>query len=96
MNGFQCSCSVHYGPKLSSAAADPSGTQLVLLIHGPLMVGVSQAAYEDYKLTERTQLLMLRHGYQQSGVAGSETKMTTIRGSYDMGMAMIKVCSLDH
>ena len=45
MNGFQCSCSLHYGPSSSTAAADPSGTQVGLdYTSGPLMVGVSQAA----------------------------------------------------
>ena len=87
MNGFRARAVYVMGPA-SSAAADPSATQVGLdYTSGPLMVGISQASYEDYNNAGT--------GVDADGAvelnAGSETKMTTIRGSYDMGMAMIKV-----
>ena len=83
MNGFRARAVYVMGPA-STAAADPSGTQLGLdYTSGPLMIGVSQASYEDYSNAGAT--------VADATNAGSETKMTTVRGSYDMGMAMIKV-----
>jgi len=98
MNGFQVRAVYIMGPSaLSSAAVDPSGTQVGLTYSsGPLMVGVNQAAYEDYAASgsqSATADAGAGNGTTVAapGVAGSETKMTTIRGSYDMGMAMVKV-----
>jgi len=98
MNGFQVRAVYIMGPSaLSSAAVDPSGTQVGLTYSsGPLMVGVNQAAYEDYAASgsqSATADAGAGNGTTVAapGVAGSETKMTTLRGSYDMGMAMIKV-----
>jgi len=98
MNGFQVRAVYIMGPQaLSSAAVDPSGTQVGLTYSsGPLMVGVNQAAYEDYAASgsqSATADAGAGNGTTVAapGVAGSETKMTTIRGSYDMGMAMVKV-----
>jgi len=81
MNGIRARLTYIMGPG-GTAAADPSGTQMGLdYTSGPLMVGVSQASYEDYA----------DDGGPNAGTAGSEAKMTTLRGSYDMGMANIKV-----
>ena len=99
MNGFQARAVYIMGPSaLSTAAVDPSGTQFGLsYTNGPLMVGINQAAYEDYAASgsqsATAPVVGNANGDTQAtpGVAGSETKMTTIRGSYDMGMAMIKV-----
>ena len=98
MNGFQVRAVYIMGPSaLSSAAVDPSGTQVGLTYSsGPLMVGVNQAAYEDYAASgsqSATADAGAGNGTTVAapGVAGSETKMTTLRGSYDMGMAMVKV-----
>ena len=98
MNGFQVRAAYIMGPEaLQSAAADPQGTQFGLTYsNGPLMVGVSQATYEDYNANGAETATVADPTSTQggllanAGVAGSETKMTTIRGSYDMGMAMIK------
>ena len=98
MNGFQVRAVYIMGPQaLSTAAVDPSGTQLGLTYSsGPLMVGINQAAYEDYAASG-SQAATADAGAGNGttvatpGVAGSETKMTTLRGSYDMGMAMVKV-----
>ena len=90
MNGFRARAVYIMGPA-SSAAADPSATQVGLdYTSGPLMVGISQANYEDYDNSGSTTGVDAA-GNALAPVAGSETKMTTIRGSYDMGMAMIKV-----
>ena len=98
MNGFQVRAVYIMGPQaLSTAAVDPSGTQFGLsYTSGPLMVGINQAAYEDYAATGSQSATGAVVGNAAGdteatpGVAGSETKMTTIRGSYDMGMVMIK------
>jgi len=97
MNGFQIRAAYIMGPEaLSSAAVDPQGTQFGLTYsNGPLMVGVNQATYEDYAATgseSATADAGNANGTTVAapGVAGSETKMTTIRGSYDMGMVMVK------
>jgi len=98
MNGFQARAVYIMGPQaLSSAAVDPSGTQMgITYSAGPMMIGLSQAAYEDYAASG-SQAASADAGAGNGttvatpGVAGSETKMTTIRGSYDMGMAMVKV-----
>ena len=97
MNGFQARAVYIMGPQaLSTAAVDPSGTQIGLsYTSGPLMVGINQAAYEDYAASG-SQSATADAGASNGttvaapGVAGSETKMTTIRGSYDMGMVMVK------
>ena len=82
MNGFRARAVYIMGPA-GDAAADPSGTQMGLdYTSGPLMVGVSQASYEDYN-----------DAGGAVGAAGNEAKMTTLRASYDMGMATIKVGS---
>ena len=99
MNGFQLRAVYVMGPEaLQSAAADPQGTQFGLTYsNGPLMVGVSQATYEDYAASGSEVATVGVTGATNGdiepnpGIAGSESKMTTIRGSYDMGMAMIKV-----
>ena len=99
MNGFQVRAAYIMGPQaITTAAVDPSGTQLGLTYtSGPLMVGVNQAAYEDYAASGSQSATAAVVGNADGdtaatpGVAGSETKMTTIRASYDMGMAMIKV-----
>jgi len=98
MNGFQVRAAYIMGPEaLQSAAADPQGTQFGLTYsNGALMVGVNQATYEDYNANGAETATVADPTSTQggllanAGVAGSETKMTTIRGSYDMGMAMIK------
>jgi len=98
MNGFQARAVYIMGPQaLSTAAVDPSGTQMgITYSAGPMMIGLSQAAYEDYAASG-SQAATADAGAGNGttvaapGVAGSETKMTTIRGSYDMGMAMVKV-----
>ena len=80
MNGSALRAVYIMGPA-GNAASDPSGTQMGLdYTSGPLMVGVSQANYEDYA-----------DNGGAVGTAGSESKMTTLRGSYDMGMATVKV-----
>jgi len=80
MNGFRARAVYIMGPA-GNAASDPSGTQMGLdYTSGPLMVGVSQANYEDYA-----------DAGGAVGTAGSEAKMTTLRGSYDMGMATVKI-----
>lgn len=91
MNGFQIRAVYIMGPEgLSSAAVDPQGTQFGLTYsNGPLMVGVNQATYEDYA-AGGSESATNAAGAATPGVAGSETKMTTIRGSYDMGMVMVK------
>ena len=97
MNGFQARAVYIMGPQaLSSAAVDPSGTQMgITYSSGPMMIGLSQATYEDYAASG-SQAASADAGNGNGttvatpGVAGSETKMTTIRGSYDMGMAVIK------
>ena len=97
MNGFQARAVYIMGPQaLSTAAVDPSGTQMgITYSAGPMMIGLSQAAYEDYAASG-SQAASADAGAGNGttvatpGVAGSETKMTTIRGSYDMGMAVIK------
>ena len=98
MNGFQARAVYIMGPQaLSSAAVDPSGTQMgITYSAGPMMIGLSQAAYEDYAASG-SQAASADAGAGNGttvatpGVAGSETKMTTIRGSYDMGVATVKV-----
>jgi hypothetical protein len=98
MNGFQARAVYIMGPQaLSTAAVDPSGTQMgITYSAGPMMVGLSQAAYEDYAASGSQAATGAVVGNADGdtvatpGVAGSETKMTTIRGSYDMGMAVIK------
>jgi len=98
MNGFQIRAAYIMGPEaLSSAAVDPQGTQFGLTYsNGPLMVGVSQATYEDYAASGSESATAAVVGNADGdtvatpGVAGSETKMTTIRGSYDMGMVVVK------
>ena len=98
MNGFQARAVYVMGPQaLSSAAVDPSGTQMgITYSAGPMMIGLSQAAYEDYAASGSQAATAAVVGNADGdtvatpGVAGSETKMTTIRGSYDMGMAVIK------
>ena len=98
MNGFQIRAVYIMGPEaLSSAAVDPQGTQFGLTYsNGPLMVGISQATYEDYAASGSESATAAVVGnadgdtFATPGVAGSETKMTTIRGSYDMGMVMVK------
>ena len=98
MNGFQVRAAYIMGPEaLSSAAADPQGTQFGLTYtNGALMVGVNQATYEDYNANGAETATVADPAsttgglLANAGVAGSESKMTTIRGSYDMGMAMIK------
>ena len=90
MNGFRARAVYIMGPA-GDANADPSGTQVGLdYTSGPLMVGVSQASYEDYDNRGGADGLDAA-GAASVMVAGSESKMTTIRGSYDMGMAMVKV-----
>jgi hypothetical protein len=99
MNGLQARAVYIMGPQaITAAGVDPSGTQLGLTYtSGPLMVGVSQAAYEDYSADGAQTATVADPAsttgglLANAGVAGSETKMTTIRGSYDMGMAMVKV-----
>ena len=82
MNGFRARAVYIMGPA-GNAASDPSGTQMGLdYTSGPLMVGVSQANYEDYA-----------DAGGAVGTAGNEAKMTTLRASYDMGMATVKVGS---
>ena len=82
MNGFRARAVYIMGPA-GTAAADPTGTQMGLdYTAGPLMVGVSQANYEDYNAAGTA-----------VGAAGSEAKMTTLRASYDMGMATVKIGS---
>jgi len=98
-NGFQVRAAYIMGPEdLSSSAVDPQGTQFGLTYsNGPLMVGVNQASYEDYAATgSESKTIGVTDATDGSvqpapGVAGSESKMTTIRGSYDMGMVMVKV-----
>jgi len=93
MNGFRARAVYIMGPGNENATADPSGTQIGLdYTSGPLMVGVSQATYEDYDETT-SNTGTLAGGAAAVAVAGTEAKMTTIRGSYDMGMAMVKVAS---
>jgi hypothetical protein len=85
MNGLQLRAVYIMGPQdTTNATADANGTQIGLTYtSGPLMVGVSQASYEDYAID----------GSSAAPIAGSEATMTTLRGSYDMGMVNIKVAT---
>jgi hypothetical protein len=87
MNGLQLRAVYIMGPAAASDAnADADGTQLgITYSSGPLMVGVNQATYNDYA----------NNGGAGAPVAGSETTMTTLRASYDMGMVMIKAAMWD-
>ena len=87
MNGLQLRAVYVMGPAAASDAnADADGTQLGLSYSsGPLTVGVNQATYNDYA----------NNGGAGAPVAGSETTMTTLRASYDMGMVMIKAAMWD-
>jgi hypothetical protein len=85
MNGFRARAVYIMGPD-GDETADPSGTQMGLdYTAGPLMVGVSQATYEDFSDGDTGA------AGAAVGTAGSEHQMTTIRGSYDMGVATVKV-----
>ena len=85
MNGLQLRAAYIMGPQDNAAAtADANGTQVGLTYtSGPLMVGVSQANYQDYAID----------GSSGAPIAGSEATMTTLRGSYDMGMVNIKIAT---
>ena len=88
MNGLQLRAAYIFGPSNgdNSADADADGHQVgVVYNSGPLMVGVNQATYNDYAV----------NGGIGAPIAGSESTMTTIRGSYDMGMAVVKVAMWD-
>jgi hypothetical protein len=87
MNGLQLRAVYIMGPAAASDAnADADGTQLGLSYSsGPLTVGVNQATYNDYA----------NNGGAGAPVAGSETTMTTLRASYDMGMVMVKAAMWD-
>ena len=86
MNGLQLRAVYIMGPNNAdnSADADADGYQMGLsYTSGPLMVGVNQATYNDFAVD----------GGAGAPVAGSETTMTTLRGSYDMGMMTIKAAT---
>jgi len=86
MNGLTLRAVVILGPQnaTNNAAADASGTQVGLhYVSGPLMVGVNQATYDDFAAA----------GGATAPVAGSSSKMTTLRASYDMGMVNIKAAT---
>lgn len=87
MNGFQLRAVYIMGPAAASDAnADADGTQVGLTYSsGPLMVGANQATYNDFA----------NDGGAGAPVAGSESTMTTLRASYDMGMVMIKAAMWD-
>ena len=87
MNGLQLRAVYIMGPAAASDAnADADGTQIGLTYSsGAMMVGVNQATYNDFA----------NDGGAGTPVAGSETTMTTLRASYDMGMVMIKAAMWD-
>ena len=88
MNGLQLRAVYVMGPNnlQNTADADADGYQVgVSYTSGPLMVGVNQATYNDFAVD----------GDVGAPVAGSEATMTTLRGSYDMGMVMIKAAMWD-
>lgn len=87
MNGLQLRAVYIMGPATASDAnADADGTQIGLTYSsGAMMVGVNQASYNDFG----------NNGGGGAPVAGSETTMTTLRASYDMGMVMIKAAMWD-
>jgi len=83
MNNFSAKAAYIFG-KTATAGVDPKGMQIGLdYANGPLKVGVSQATYEDYDDA----------GTGTAAVAGTEAQMTTLHGSYDMGLAMIKAAT---
>ena len=85
MNGLQLRAVYIMGPAAASDAnADADGSQIgVSYSSGPLMVGVNQATYNDFAV----------NGGAGAPVAGSETTMTTLRASYDMGMMLVKAAT---
>ena len=87
MNGLQLRAVYVMGPAAASDAnADADGTQIGLTYSsGPLMVGVSQASYNDYAI----------NGGEGDPIAGTEATMTTLRASYDMGMVTVKAAMWD-
>ena len=81
MNNFSAKAALITG-KTGTTGVDPAGTQVGLdYAAGPLKVGISQATYEDYDDA----------GTGTAAVAGTEAQMTTIHGSYDAGLVVIKV-----
>jgi len=83
MNNFSAKAAYIFG-KTAVAGVDPKGMQIGLdYANGPLKVGVSQATYEDYT----------DNGLGTAAVAGTEAQMTTLHGSYDMGLAVIKAAT---
>lgn len=83
MNNFSAKAAYIFG-KTAVAGVDPKGMQIGLdYANGPLKVGISQATYEDYNDA----------GDGPAAIAGTEAQMTTIHGSYDMGLAVIKAAS---
>jgi predicted porin len=87
MNGIRARAAYIMGNGGEDNLADPTGTQIGLdYTAGPLMVGISQATYEDYDETMNNDPEVTA-----GSTAGSEAKLTTLRASYDMGMAMVKV-----
>ena len=83
MNNFSAKAAYIFG-KTATEGVDPKGMQIGLdYASGPLKVGVSQATYDDYG----------DDGLSTAAVAGTEAQMTTIHGSYDMGLAVIKAAT---
>ena len=95
MNGVQLRAAYIFGSQNQTATADPEGTQIGLsYTSGPLRVGVNQATYSDYSANgggnDAGNANAILNGAASAAVQGSEAQMTTLLGSYDMGIVNIK------
>ena len=94
-NGVQLRAAYIFGSQNQTATADPEGTQIGLsYTSGPLRVGVNQATYSDYSANgggnDAPNANAILNGAASAAVQGSEAQMTTLLGSYDMGIVNIK------
>ena len=95
MNGVQLRAAYIFGSQNQTATADPEGTQIGLsYTSGALRVGINQATYSDYSANgggnDGPNADATLNNAASAAVQGSEAQMTTLLGSYDMGVVNIK------